>query len=140
MSAGTRMAAVDDIPTDSTLLVTLRDASGAEVEFVLVRVGGGDVEAWRNVCPHWTDVRFDKGDGATVRNAELVCGKHGATFDTESGYCDFGPPEGATLDAADVAIMDGSVHLVDDDYDFLRVGEADAERDRSTNPGERLGF
>ncbi|GAD51943.1 rieske [2Fe-2S] domain containing oxidoreductase [Halarchaeum acidiphilum MH1-52-1] len=140
MDTGTRMAAVADVPTDSSLLVTLRNAAGEEVEFLLVRTGGGDVSAWRNECPHWTDVRLDAGDGATMRNDALVCGTHGATFDCESGYCDFGPPEGATLDAAEVAVADGAVHLVDDGYDFVRVGESDAERDLSTNPGERLGF
>ncbi|GGN14079.1 Rieske (2Fe-2S) protein [Halarchaeum nitratireducens] len=142
MAPGTRLVDLDDVPPDSTLLVTLRNAAGEEVEFVLVRVGGGEVAAWRNVCPHWTDVRFDTGDGATIRDDDLVCGKHGATFDRDSGYCDFGPPEGATLDEAAVAVADGAVHLVDGDYDFVRVGESEAHagRDRSTNPGERLGF
>lgn len=133
------IAPVADVPPDSTLLVTLRDDDGAEVEFVLVRAGDG-VNAWRNECQHWTDVRFDRGSGGSVRRGELVCGKHGATFDCESGYCDFGPCEGAYLTGVDVTVTDGDVRLLDDDYEFVRVGGADVERDRSTSPGERLGF
>jgi len=82
----------------------------------------------------------DKGSGATMRNGELVCGKHGATFACDTGYCDFGPPEGSTLTGADVELRDGDVYLVDDDYAFVRVGEAERDADLSTNPGERLGF
>ncbi|QLC33896.1 Rieske 2Fe-2S domain-containing protein [Halarchaeum sp. CBA1220] len=147
MDSGTRMAPLADVPDESSLLVTLRDDAGEDVEFVLVRADGGDsegaeeeVRAWHNICPHWTDVRFDSGSGAEVRNGDLVCTKHGATFACESGDCDFGPPEGASLTGVDVAVRDGSVYLVDDDYEFVRVGAAEVGRDRSTNPGERLGF
>jgi len=138
MTTGTRIAPLADVPADSSLLVTLDD-DGEEVEFVLVRADGG-VRAWQNLCPHWTDVRLDKGSGATMRNGELVCGKHGATFACDTGYCDFGPPEGSTLTGADVELRDGDVYLVDDDYAFVRVGEAERDADLSTNPGERLGF
>ncbi|WP_435097778.1 Rieske (2Fe-2S) protein [Halarchaeum sp. P4] len=138
MDSGTRMAAVADVPEESSLLVTLRE-NGEEVEFVLVRADDG-VNAWHNVCPHWTDVRLDKGSGATLRNGDLVCNKHGATFDCEDGHCDFGPPEGSSLTGADVTVEDGDVYLTDDDYEFVRVGAAGTGRDLSTNPGERLGF
>lgn len=139
MTTGTAMTAADDVPDDTTLLVTLRD-DGEEVEFVLVRDANGDVRAWRNECQHWTDVSFDHGDGATVRDGELVCGKHGATFECDTGYCDFGPCEGAYLTEADVAVADGDVRLVDDGYEFVRVGGVEGDRDLSTSPGERLGF
>jgi hypothetical protein len=49
------------------------------------------------LLPALDDARFDRGAGGTVRNGELVCGRHGATFGTDTGYCDFGPGEDADL-------------------------------------------
>jgi len=142
MDHGTQIAPLTAVPADSTALVTFCDGDGDEVEFVLVRVADDDVRAWRNRCRHWTDVHLDGGDGATLRGGDIVCRRHGATFACETGRCDFGPCEGAVLPGADVAVRDGVVYLVDDDYEFVRVGPAatDRDRDRSTNPGERLGF
>ncbi|OYR54668.1 Rieske (2Fe-2S) protein [Halorubrum halodurans] len=167
MDADRRIAALDEVPEDSTLLVTLRpvdpdsvdesegdvgtndgaeidDAEtdgGAEIddaetdgggfleaEAILLRLDD-DVSAFRNYCQHWTDVRLDKDDGAFVRNGEVFCQKHGATFEGGTGYCNFGPCEGAVLEGVDVTVDDGAVYLADDAYEFVRRGPSHRDDD-----------
>jgi nitrite reductase/ring-hydroxylating ferredoxin subunit len=135
MTEDSRIAAVDEVPSDGSLLFTVRDGFDLE-EAILVALADG-VVALRNYCPHWTDVRLDSGGGATVRNGELVCTKHGATFDRETGHCTHGPCEGATIEQLDVTVRDGAVYLTDDDYEFERLGPS-GEHDRSSRG--RIGF
>lgn len=130
-----RVVALDEVPTDGTLLFTARGDDGP-VEVILVRLNG-EVAAYKNYCQHWTDVRLDKGSGALVRNDEIVCQKHAATFETESGYCTFGPCEGAYLDTIDVEVTDGDVFLAGDEYTFERLGSS-GEQPRSS--GSRIDF
>ena len=96
------------------------------------------MRAWLNYCQHWRDVRLDKSSGALVRNDEIVCQKHAATFEAETGYCTFGPCEGAVLDELDVATADGEVVLTDDAYAYLHCGPAGDDDDLST--GSRIDF
>ncbi|RAW46506.1 2Fe-2S ferredoxin [Halorubrum sp. 48-1-W] len=144
MDADRRIAALDEVPEDSTLLVTLRpvdpdsvaesegdvgvDDDGVEAEAVLLRLDG-DVSAFRNYCQHWTDVRLDKDGGAFVRNGEVFCQKHGATFEGDTGYCNFGPCEGAFLERVDVAVDGDTVYLADDAYEFVRRGPSRRDDD-----------
>jgi len=120
MDENRRIAPLDDVPADSTLLFTVRDGFDLE-EAILTRLDGA-VAAWTNYCPHWTDVRLDTGDGAAVRDGELVCQKHGAIFERNSGRCTHGPCEGAVLDEVEVAVADGAVYLADDRYEFEHLG------------------
>ena len=134
MDAGRRIAALEEVPVDSNLLFTVREGFD-EREVLLVRLADG-VAAWRNYCPHWTDVRLDKGSGAEFREEELVCTRHGATFEPGSGECTHGPCEGAVLEEVDVTVVDGAVYLTDDDYEFEHVGP---KSDRDLSSG-RIGF
>ncbi|AZQ13810.1 Rieske 2Fe-2S domain-containing protein [Halorubrum sp. PV6] len=145
MDADRRIAAVEEVPEDSTLLVTLRPVDADDVdegegdvgeaedgtpeaEAILTRAAG-EVRAFRNYCQHWTDVRLDKDDGAFVRNGEVFCQKHGATFEADGGYCNFGPCEGAVLEGVDVAVDGDDVYLADDAYEFVRRGHANRDGD-----------
>ena len=145
-----RIVATEEVPVDSTLLVSLRpgpdvevmpadggDDAEPEVEVMLTRLGDDSVVAFRNYCQHWTDVRLDKGDGAFVRNEEIFCQKHGATFEKDGGYCNFGPCEGSSLETVAVEVVEGDVMLTDDDYELIRV--AAAERDDSAGDS-RIDF
>ncbi|MFW5939063.1 MAG: Rieske (2Fe-2S) protein [Halolamina sp.] len=142
MPSGERIADVDDVPEDSTLLLTVRDCdSDDQREVVLVRADDG-VVAWFNYCQHWRDVNLDTGDGAAIRDGELICRRHGATFECDSGTCTHGPCEGAVLDELAIHTTGGSVFLDDDGYEFVHVGERDGDDDddipRSTE--SRIGF
>lgn len=130
------VASVEEVPADGTLLLTVRKGFDEE-EAILTRLDDGTVVAFRNYCQHWTDVRLDKGSGALVRNGELVCQKHGATFQRDSGYCDFGPCEGASLDTLDVTVEAGEVYLTDEAYEFVHQGSS-GEHDLDT--GSRIDF
>jgi nitrite reductase/ring-hydroxylating ferredoxin subunit len=136
MEDSRRIVAVEDVPDDDTLLFTV-SSEGEKTEAILTRLDDGSIVAFENYCPHWTTVRLDKGSGALVRNGELVCQKHGATFQRDTGFCDFGPCEGAVLGTVDVAVEDDSVVLTDDDYAFENLGPA-KEYDRSS--GNQVGF
>jgi nitrite reductase/ring-hydroxylating ferredoxin subunit len=129
-----RIADIEEVPEDSTLLFTVREGFD-EREVVLVRLNG-EIAAWRNFCPHWTDVRLDKGSGAEFRDGELVCTRHGATFEPDSGHCTYGPCEGSYLEEVDIEVRDGGVYLAEDDYEFDHVGP---KSDRDLSSG-RIGF
>ncbi|MGM0606105.1 MAG: Rieske (2Fe-2S) protein [Halobacteriota archaeon] len=117
----------DAVPRDSTVVVTVRDGDGTEMEAIVTKLADGSIVAFENACPHWLDVRLDKGDGGYVRNGELVCQKHGATFQRDTGVCDFGPCEGATLNPIDVTVVDGDVHLAEETVEFVRRGPIDRD-------------
>lgn len=134
MDSESRIADLDEVPDDSTLLFTVREGFD-EKEVLLVRLNG-EVSAWRNYCPHWTDVRLDKGSGAEFRDGELVCTRHGATFLPGSGECTYGPCEGATLEEVDVTVDDDGVYLAEEDYEFDHMGP---KSDRDLSSG-RIGF
>jgi nitrite reductase/ring-hydroxylating ferredoxin subunit len=135
---GARIAPLADVPDDTTLLFTVRErrdgeagdaddgeADATEREAVLVRLSDGSVAAWLNYCRHFTHVKLDKGSGAPMRDGELVCANHGAYFAADSGRCTHGPCEGAFLDEVAVTVVEGAVHLADDDYAFAGRGGVD---------------
>ncbi|QKY21618.1 Rieske 2Fe-2S domain-containing protein [Halolamina sp. CBA1230] len=137
-----RIVDVAAVPAESTLLFTVEDReSGEEREAVLVNTDDG-VRAWFNYCQHWRDVNLDTGGGSVIRDGELVCKRHGATFECDSGECTFGPCEGAVLDELAVRTTAGGVFVDDDGYEFVRFGEAESDDDadihRSTE--SRIGF
>ncbi|MFC3478490.1 Rieske (2Fe-2S) protein [Halobacterium litoreum] len=135
-----RIADVDDVPADDSFLFTVENGDGDEKEAILVELSDGAIVGWLNYCMHWTDVNLDTGDGA-VRDGELVCRKHAATFEADSGVCTHGPCEGARLDPVEVDVRDGVVYLADPDYEFVRTGVDDGDpADLSTSPGSRIGF
>ncbi|MEF8936734.1 Rieske 2Fe-2S domain-containing protein [Halobacteriaceae archaeon SHR40] len=135
MDEDSRIASLDEVPADSSLLFTIRDGFDTE-EAILLDLSDG-VIALKNYCPHWTDVRFDSGSGATVRDDELVCTKHGATFETTTGDCTHGPCEGATIDEVGVTVHDGAVYLTDESYEFENLGPSG---DHDLSSRGRIGF
>ncbi len=135
MDESSRIADLDEVPADGSVLFTVRDGFDTE-EAILVRLSDG-VAALRNYCPHWTDVRLDKGSGATVRDGEVVCEKHGATFEKATGDCTYGPCEGATIEQLDVTVEDGGVYLTDQGYEFEKRG---ASGDHDLSSRGRIGF
>lgn len=122
MATRRAVASVDEIPEETTYLFTLRETeSGEKREAILVR-DDGEIYAWLNYCQHYTHIKIDKGSGAVMRNGELICENHGAYFESDTGFCNFGPCEGAYLNELDVRLEDETVYLTDDDYEFLREG------------------
>jgi nitrite reductase/ring-hydroxylating ferredoxin subunit len=128
MASQRRIAAVDEVPHETTYLFVLRETdSGEKREAILVRADG-EIRAWLNYCQHYTHINIDKGSGAEMRGEELICTNHGAYFEADSGFCNFGPCEGAYLTDVEIAIEDGDVYLVDDDYEFVDRGAIETDR------------
>ncbi|MFB6220397.1 MAG: Rieske (2Fe-2S) protein [Halolamina sp.] len=142
MTAGERITDVAAIPEESTFLITVEAReSGDRREAILVRADS-EVTGWFNYCQHWRDVNLDTGDGATLRNGEIVCARHGATFEADDGECTYGPCEGAVLDELPVRTTDGAVFLDTGEYTFVRVGpvEESDEDDIDLSTESRIGF
>lgn len=133
MTEGTRVASVDAVPVGSTRLFRVRDADGDVDEALLTRLDDG-VVAYLNRCMHFRHIRIDKGDGAPMRDGELVCQNHAAMFEADSGVCTYGPCEGAVLDEVAIDECDGGVYLVDDDYEY--VGDGPIEAEQGPSPSE----
>lgn len=127
MAAHCRIAAVDDVPAETTYLFTVREAKTEdEREGILVR-SGGEIYGWLNYCQHFTHIKLDKGSGAEMRDGELICTNHGAYFESDNGFCNFGPCEGAYLPSIEISVEDEVVYLTDDDYEFVREGPLETD-------------
>ena len=133
----TRLASVDAVPVDGTLVFTITDRDTTR-EIILTRLNG-TVTAWENHCQHWTDTRLDRGDGALVREGDLVCRRHGATFDRASGECRWGPCEGAYLDSIDLTVENGVVHLDEPGWAVAHRG-TDQDDDTDLSSGGAIRF
>jgi nitrite reductase/ring-hydroxylating ferredoxin subunit len=121
------IVAAAEVPEDSTHLFRVRGIDADEErEAILVRLDG-EVVGWLNYCQHMTHIKLDKGSGAPMRNGEILCRNHGAMFEADSGRCTFGPCEGAYLQTVDVAVEDGTVVLVDEEYEYVGQGALEEE-------------
>jgi nitrite reductase/ring-hydroxylating ferredoxin subunit len=127
MASRRAVASIEDVPAETTYLFTLRETdTDEEREAILVRNDAG-IYAWLNYCQHYTHIRIDKGSGAEMRGEEFICENHGAYFESDTGFCNFGPCEGAYLNEVDVAVEDDTVYLTDDDYEFVRAGPIESD-------------
>jgi hypothetical protein len=68
-----------------------------------------------------------------MREGELVCTRHGATFTAEDGSCTYGPCVGATLESVAVSVEEDTVYLTDEQWSLLDLGPDEGNQgDRST--------
>ncbi|WP_331236272.1 Rieske (2Fe-2S) protein [Natronorarus salvus] len=116
----TRIVPVEELPEHGTLV--FRVERDDEVREAILVVHEGGVDAWENYCQHFTHIKLDKGTGAPMRNGEIVCANHGAMFEADTGYCTFGPCEGAYLNRIGIEIDAGDVSLADERYGFVGLG------------------
>ena len=122
MASASAITDVETVPERGSVLFTTEDRFTNETEVVLVPCDEDPgVEAWVNNCTHESQ-RLDRGDGAAMRDGELICPKHGSLFDACSGECDNGEAAGTTLRDVEITVEDGTVYLTDDNYTFLHEG------------------
>ncbi|MDZ7688080.1 MAG: Rieske 2Fe-2S domain-containing protein [Halobacteriales archaeon] len=135
-----RIVSVEEVPEGGTFVFRVRN--GIEDtpvdEAILTRIGD-DIHGWINRCQHWTDVRLDDGEGVETRNGEIICEKHGAYFEMDTGYCNYGPCEGSRLPSVEVEVRDGEVYLADDDCEFVGVGPMEEDEEEKMPQGTRGG-
>ena len=138
MADATAIADVEDVPETGSFLFTAEDAFTNETELILVRCDDDSgVEAWVNNCTH-ENQRLDRGDGAAMRNGEIICPRHGSMFDACTGDCDNGDAAGTTLPGVDITVEEGTVYLTDDHYTFDHAGPKD--RDEGPESSSHLSF
>jgi nitrite reductase/ring-hydroxylating ferredoxin subunit len=96
-----RAAAVDDVPEDAPLALTV---DGREI--ALYRLDDG-IHAAGDICPHQKDVRLSGGylDGATIE-----CPMHQSCFDVRTGKV-LGPPAREDIPVFRIRIEDGEVFV-----------------------------
>lgn len=140
MADGTQVTTVETVLAEGSWLFSVRDAYGELDEAILVPCEDG-VEAWINRCPHEAQ-RLDVGRGAAIRGGEIVCPRHGSTFDPCDGDCDNGEAAGARLVPVDVTVEDGDVYLSDRGFTFAHEGGIDADDDDEDGPSStsHIGF
>jgi nitrite reductase/ring-hydroxylating ferredoxin subunit len=152
MPAGAELTTVDRVHDEGPFLFTATNSFDMDEEIIVVpcedddagtdaatdgATGGAGVAAWINRCTHEAQ-RFDTGRGVPMRDGEIICPRHGSLFDACSGECDNGEAAGTTLPEVDVAVEDGAVYLVDDEYEFEHEGGIGADDGPSST--SHIGF
>lgn len=97
------------------------DGISRPFRIVIVRQTPTIYWGYANTCPHegvWLNI--GTGSFFDPTGKFLKCGKHGATFEIDTGICVSGPCEGAKLDSVAVMAMSGDVcisgvRLLEDD-------------------------
>ncbi|WP_375159842.1 Rieske (2Fe-2S) protein [Bradyrhizobium sp. RDT46] len=118
------------------------DVSGESRPFpiVVIRTHDNAYVGYVNACPHdgvWLNI--GSGDFFTQDRAFLKCGRHGATFEIDSGLCIDGPCNGRNLQPIALAMVDGEVclcgeRLVEDDRPFGGFDDNDEIMDIMIHP------
>lgn len=86
---------------------------GAKRPFMVLR-RGQKVYVYVNRCPHnRAPLDFTPGKFLSHDGAYILCSNHGALFRIQDGFCVAGPCAGDRLAAAQTAVKDGVVYLLD---------------------------
>jgi nitrite reductase/ring-hydroxylating ferredoxin subunit len=97
---------------------------------VIVRTNDNGYHGYVNSCPHegiW--LNFGEGNFFTADRAFLKCGRHGSTFEIETGLCIDGRCKDKSLEPIALAVVDGDVCV---------CGVALVEDDGMPNPFDEL--
>jgi nitrite reductase/ring-hydroxylating ferredoxin subunit len=106
-----RIANVSDVPPTG-LRFSYREGPFDEEGLLLV-VGGGEVRAYKNQCPH-LPLPIDDRDPGELWDSDrrfLVCNSHGARYQPEDGLCVDGSCKGSHLKSLPIEVRDGEVFL-----------------------------
>ena len=107
---------------------------------VVIRTHDNEYVGYVNSCPHdgvWLNI--GSGDFFTPDRAFLKCGRHGATFEIDTGLCIDGPCNGKNLQPIALAVVDGEVclcgeRLVEDDRPFDSFEDSDETMEIMIHP------
>jgi nitrite reductase/ring-hydroxylating ferredoxin subunit len=104
-----KLCALADIPEGGAISVDVSMECEAVHNSLMLTRQGGNVHAFRNICPHagrpldWSPGQF------LVEDGYVICPAHGAMFRLDSGECVSGPCRGASLVEVPVEASDGDV-------------------------------
>jgi len=139
------ICAMDEIAPGAARAFDLAEADGEggakPFRIVVARTKGGKFHAYRNACPH-QGVWLNIGSGTILDEAGALirCGRHGATFAIETGYCSSGACEGAFLRKVEVDAIDGDVcikgvALLEDEPALRHPDDMDETMEITIHPG-----
>ena len=88
------------------------------------------VYGYVNACPHQGgQLDWERDQFIDPTGKRLICGKHGALFEIDSGHCVDGPCQGQGLVPVAVSVIDGDVCV-----SGVTLAEDDAEPETETSP------
>jgi nitrite reductase/ring-hydroxylating ferredoxin subunit len=101
----------DGLATGFTLMRKDENGQGQPWPIIVTRKGN-NFYGFENACPH-QGTRLDAfpNEFMDEDNNFLVCGKHRAQFDLDSGHCFIGPCQGKDLTAITLIVDDGDLCL-----------------------------
>jgi nitrite reductase/ring-hydroxylating ferredoxin subunit len=98
-----RVAGVGQLTNGQSLRFTFQRGKLPEEGFVLR--WGDTLQAFANSCPHWSvDLDYGMGDFYDVALDRIVCKNHGALFQPQTGFCEWGPCTGHSLERFDLTL------------------------------------
>lgn len=139
------ICAMDEIAPGAAKAFDLAEADGEggakPFRIVVARARDGQFFSYRNACPH-QGVWLNIGSGGFLdeTGALIKCGRHGATFAIETGYCSSGACEGAFLQKVDVEALEGDVcirgvTLVEEEPPLRHADDMDETMEIMIHPG-----
>jgi nitrite reductase/ring-hydroxylating ferredoxin subunit len=88
------------------------EGEGKPFPIFIVRTQADSYVGYVNTCPHQgTWLNIGSGEFFTDDRKFLKCGRHGATFEIETGVCGDGPCKEKSLESIALAVIDGDVCL-----------------------------
>ncbi len=107
-----RLCRLDDIADGGSAGFAIETAAGHRALMAVRR--GDKVHVYVNSCPHnRAPLDFTPGKFLSHDGAYILCSNHGALFRIQDGFCVAGPCAGDRLAAAQTAVKDGVVYLLD---------------------------
>lgn len=68
---------------------------------------GENLYAFANSCPHWSvDLDYGTGEFYEAELDRIVCRNHGALFHPQTGFCEWGPCTGHSLERFELSTDD----------------------------------
>ncbi len=100
---------IDELVDDQWMTFTPDDT---DEDTYMVKKVSEKIYVYRNFCPHQgRRLDYAPGEFLETPDKQVVCPAHGATFQTEDGYCTSGPCAGDTLKAVPFSVKDKQVYI-----------------------------
>ena len=104
------LCAIEDLHEDKWMTFAVPDHSDDET--YMVKKQADKVYVYRNFCPHQgRRLDYAPGEFLETPDKQVVCPAHGATFNTEDGFCTGGPCAGDSLKAIAVTISNNKLYI-----------------------------
>ncbi|WP_115717045.1 Rieske (2Fe-2S) protein [Gallaecimonas mangrovi] len=108
LQQGHRLCALSDLKNPGSKGFVFESPNGQRQAIFVVRKGD-DVFGYVNSCPHMGAPLTALKDLFLASDGQILCDKHGALFEVETGLCTEGPCRHHYLQPVPVTVKDGQV-------------------------------